>query len=120
MATLRARDFRTNREVTTSSWLGLGFHGHGYGTGARAALFTLAIDHLSASDATTEVFQDNHASHGVSRKLGYQPAGISRGRRGDEVVISDRLGLTSTRWSTLPSRVPVNVTGVEAARSMFA
>lgn len=120
IATLRARDFRVNREVTTSSWLGLRFHGQGYGTEARTALLSLAFDHLGASDATTEVFRDNHASQGVSRKLGYQPDGISRDRRGDEVVVSDRLRLTSARWAALGNRVPVQVTGLEPARSMFA
>ena len=119
IATLRARDFRVNREVTTSSWLGLRFQGKGYGTEARSALLSLAFDHLGASDATTEVFQDNHASQGVSRKLGYQPDGISRDRRGDEVVVSDRLRLTSTRWAAVSDRVPVRVTGLEPARSMF-
>ena len=120
IGTLRARDFRVNREVTTSSWLGLRFQGHGYGTEARTALLTLAFDHLGASDATTEVFQDNHASQGVSRKLGYQPDGISRDRRGDEVVVSDRLRLTSGRWTAVSNRVPVRITGLEPARSMFA
>jgi RimJ/RimL family protein N-acetyltransferase len=120
VATLRARDFRVNREVTTSSWLGLRFQRQGYGTEARAALLTLAFDHLGASDATTEVFQDNHASQGVSRRLGYQPDGISRDRRGDEVVVSDRLRLTSARWASVTSRVPVHITGLEPARSMFA
>jgi RimJ/RimL family protein N-acetyltransferase len=119
IATLRARDFRVNREVTTSSWLGLRFHGKGYGTEARTALLSLAFDHLGGSDATTEVFQDNHASQGVSRKLGYQPDGISRDRRGEEVVVSDRLRLTSARWAAHGSRVPVHVTGLEPARSMF-
>lgn len=119
IATLRARDFRTNREVTTSSWLGLRHQGQGYGTEARTALLTLAFDHLDATDATTEVFQDNHASQGVSRKLGYQADGISRDRRGDDVVVSDRLRLTRARWSDLPDRAAVEVSGLEAARPMF-
>jgi len=120
VATLRARDFRTNREVTTSSWLGLRFHRQGFGTEARTALLTLAFDHLGATDATTEVFRDNAASQGVSRKLGYQPDGITRDRRGDDVVVSDRLRLTSERWAALPHRAPVRVTGLEPARSMFS
>lgn len=120
IATLRARDFRVTREVTTSSWLGVRFQGQGYGTEARTALLALAFDHLGATDATTEVFQDNHASQGVSRKLGYEPDGISRDRRGDEVLVSDRLRLTRPRWDSLTSRVPVQVSGLEAARSMFA
>ena len=119
MATLRARDFRITREVTTSSWLGVRFQGQGYGTEARTALLALAFDHLGATDATSEVFQDNHASQGVSRKLGYERDGISRDRRGEEVLVSDRLRLTRTRWASLTGRVPVEVTGLEAARSMF-
>ncbi|WP_323098149.1 GNAT family N-acetyltransferase [Intrasporangium sp. YIM S08009] len=119
IGTLRARDFRVNREVTTSSWLGLRFHGQGYGTEARTALLTLAFDHLGATDATSEVFQDNHASQGVSRKLGYLHDGISRDRRGEEVLVSDRLRLTSTRWAQVSSRVDVRVAGLERARPMF-
>ena len=119
VATLRARDFRVRREVTTSSWLGLRFQGQGYGTEARTALLTLAFDHLGASDATSEVFQNNHASQGVSRKLGYESDGISRDRREDEVVVSDRLRLTSARWAALADRVPVRVSGLEPALSMF-
>jgi len=120
MATLRARDFRVTREVTTSSWLGLAHQGHGYGTEARTALLTLAFDHLGATDATTEVFPDNHSSQGVSRKLGYQPDGISRDRRGDEVLVSDRLRLTSDRWAANRPDIEVQVTGLDRALDMFA
>ena len=72
MVHLGARDFRVVRGVTTSSWLGLPHHHQGLGTEARAGLLTLAFDHLGATDAVTEVFTDNHASQGVSRKLGYR------------------------------------------------
>ena len=66
----------------------------------RIGLLTLAFDHLGAEAAVTEVFQDNHSSQGVSRKLGYEPDGISRDARGDEVVVSDRLRLTLTKWQS--------------------
>jgi len=118
MVTLRARDFRVVREVTTSSWLGLAHHGRGLGTEARAGLLTLAFEHLGATDATTEVFPDNHASQGVSRKLGYVSDGISRDARGEEVLVSDRLRLTAERWAEV-ERPAITVEGVEAARSMF-
>ncbi|MFC7480772.1 GNAT family N-acetyltransferase [Luedemannella flava] len=77
MVTLRARDFPVVREVTTASWLGIAHHRQGYGTEARAGLLSLAFDHLGAAAARTEVFQDNLASQGVSRKLGYERDGIS-------------------------------------------
>jgi RimJ/RimL family protein N-acetyltransferase len=112
MVTLRARDFTVVREVTTSSWLGLEHQGRGFGTEARTGLLALAFDHLGASDATTEVFADNHASQGVSRRLGYQPDGISRDARGDEVLVSDRLRLTAARWAEV-EHCPVTVQGLD-------
>lgn len=106
------------REVTTSSWLGLPHHGQGYGTEARLALLELAFGHLGAHSARTEVFQDNHASQAVSRKLSYEPDGISRDARGDEVLVSDRLRLTQERWLRL-DRPAILVEGFEACRPMF-
>lgn len=116
--TLRARDFAVTREVGTSSWLGLEHQGQGYGTEARTALLSLAFDHLGATDAVTEVFQDNHASQGVSRRLGYQHDGVSRDPRDGEVLVSDRLRLTAERWAGI-ERVSVSVEGLDAARAMF-
>lgn len=118
MVTLRARDFRILREVTTASWLGLEHQGHGIGTEARTGLLALAFDHLGASNATTEVFPDNHASQGVSRKLGYRPDGISRDARGTDALVSDRLRLTATDWAA-GEHAPITVSGIDEARSMF-
>ncbi|PSL03130.1 RimJ/RimL family protein N-acetyltransferase [Haloactinopolyspora alba] len=119
MVTLRAKDFPVVHEVATTSWLGLEHHGQGLGTEARRGLLTLAFDHLGAEAARTEVFQDNHASQGVSRKLGYEHDGISRDARGSEVLISDRLRLTRSRWADVP-HTDVVVDGVDACRHMFA
>ncbi|MFI7642534.1 GNAT family N-acetyltransferase [Nonomuraea sp. NPDC049400] len=118
VVTLRARDFLVVREVTTSSWLGIEHQGKGYGTEARVGLLTLAFDHLDARAARTEVFQDNHASQGVSRKLGYEHDGVSVDARGDEAVVSDRLRLTREKW-TEQDRQPVRVDGMTACRPMF-
>ena len=118
LVTLRARDFPVAREVTTSSWLGLRHHRKGLGTEARLGLLTLAFDHLGAEAAVTEVLQDNHASQGVSRKLGYESDGISRDARGSEVLVSDRLRLSRSRWEgAMHSDVVVD--GIEACRRMF-
>ncbi|WP_084195570.1 GNAT family N-acetyltransferase [Streptosporangium amethystogenes] len=118
VVTLRARDFLVVREVTTSAWLGIEHQGKGYGTEARVGLLTLAFDHLDAHAARTEVFQDNHASQGVSRKLGYEHDGVSVDARGDEVVMSDRLRLTRQKW-TQQNRQPVRVDGMTDCRPMF-
>lgn len=116
MVTLRATHFTVVREVTTSSWLGLPHHGRGFGTEAR--LGVLAFGHLGAEAALTDVFQDNDASQRVSRKLGYEPDGISRDVRGGDVVVSDRLRLTRDRWMRL-DRPPIRVDGVAGCRHMF-
>lgn len=118
MVNLRARDFPVVREVTTSAWLGLEYQRKGYGTEARAGLLTLAFDHLGANAARTEVFPDNHASQGVSRKLGYEPDGISVDARGSEALVSDRLRLTRQRWAQ-QQRPAVTVDGVRGCRPLF-
>lgn len=118
MVTLRARDFLVVREVATSSWLGLGYQGKGYGTEARVGLLTLAFDHLDARAARTEVFRDNAASQRVSRKLGYEPDGISVDARGSEALVSDRLRLTREKW-TQEERTAVQVHGMTDCRPMF-
>lgn len=118
MATLRARELAVRREVSTSSWLGLEHQGRGLGTSARTGLLALAFDHLGAEHATTEVFTDNHASQGVSRRLGYEHDGISRDVRDGEVLVSDRLRLTAARWRTR-THEPVQVEGLDGCRAMF-
>ncbi|MGC4746084.1 GNAT family N-acetyltransferase [Micromonospora sp. DT201] len=118
VVTLRAQDFTVVRQVTTSAWLGLEHQGRGYGTEARAGLLTLAFDHLGATAALTEVFQDNHSSQGVSRKLGYERDGISVDARDGEAVVSDRLRLTLQRWRQ-HKRLAVTVDGMDACRASF-
>lgn len=118
MVTLRARDFAVVRQVVTSSWLGLAHHGRGYGTEARVGLLTLAFDHLGADAALSEVFQDNHASQAVSRKLGYEPDGISVDARDGEALISDRLRLPARRWRA-QDRPAVTVHGLGPCRAAF-
>ena len=64
------------------------------------------------------MFQDNHSSQRVSRKLGYEPDGISRDARDSEVVISDRLRLTRQKWQS-QSQTGATVVGFADCRSMF-
>jgi RimJ/RimL family protein N-acetyltransferase len=112
IVTVSAHDFPVVREVKTWSWLGLGHQRQGFGTEGRAALLSLAFDHLGATAATTGAFQDNHASLGVSRKLGYQPDGISVDARDGEAVVSQYLRLTRERWRA-GDRPAVTVEGMD-------
>jgi RimJ/RimL family protein N-acetyltransferase len=111
-----ARQFAVLREVRTTSWFGHTHHGQGYGTEARTALLHLAFAELGAEAALSEVFQDNHASQAVSRKLGYRPDGISRDALHGEAVVSDRLRLTRADWRQSND---VRVEGLESCRSFF-
>ncbi|TFD04830.1 N-acetyltransferase [Cryobacterium sandaracinum] len=118
MVALRGRDFPVLREVKTESWLGLEHHGKGLGTEARAALLHLAFDGLGAGAAISEVFQDNLASQGVSRKLGYQHDGISRDVLDGRAVTSDRLRLTREMWEE-KKHLSVTMTGLSPCLPFF-
>jgi hypothetical protein len=104
--------------VTTFSWLGLAHHSRGIGTEARLGVLAVAFDRLGAELALSEAFRDNHASQAVSRRIGYRPDGTSRDARGEEVLVSDRLRLDRGAWEAR-ERPPVQVTGLEAAWTMF-
>ena len=120
MVVVKAHDFAVLREVRTESWLGLVHHGQGLGTQARTALLHLAFEELGAVDALTEVFQDNAASQGVSRKLGYRPDGTSRDVLDGHVAISDRLRLHREDWrGDRASHTPVTVSGVRPCLPFF-
>ncbi|MBP2703171.1 GNAT family N-acetyltransferase [Microbispora sp. RL4-1S] len=73
---MTAKEFAVTREVRTGSWLGRAHQGRGIGTEMRAAVLHLAFSGLGALTATSGAAVDNHASLGVSRKLGYRPDGL--------------------------------------------
>ena len=92
------------RTVGTTSWLIRRSQRRGLGTRCRAAVLELAFQHLGAEAAKTWVLQDNHASIGVSTKLGYRIVGedqiIEDGRELTEVVYQ----LNATDWIDSPTR----------------
>ncbi len=109
---IEGRDFAVRREVATGSWLGRRHHGGGIGTEMRAAVLHLAFAGLGAADALSGAFEDNPASFGVSRKLGYEPDGIERFVVRDHRVTERRLRLTRARWEAHRT-VPVSIDGLE-------
>lgn len=118
MVALRGRDFAALKEVRTESWLGLEFQRRGLGTEARAAVLHVAFQGLGAESAVSEVFQDNAASQGVSRKLGYRHVGISRDIRDGQAVVSDRLRLDRADWVGSHQR-KVDIQGIAACLPLF-
>lgn len=90
---MSGRDFAITREVHTGSWIGRRLHGRGLGTEMRAAVLLFAFDHLGAEVAHSAALADNHASHGVSRKLGYRPNGTATVPRRGVRTVDVRLAL---------------------------
>lgn len=116
---LEGTDFATIRTVDSSSWLVADARGAGVGKAMRRAVLALAFDHLGALAAITSAYQDNHASLGVSRSLGYQPNGVSFLARGDGVDVLEHLRMTRADWLAVGGAPDVEVEGVEAARPFF-
>lgn len=116
---LEGDDFATLRTVDSSSFLAPGGRGRGLGKQMRAAVLALAFDALGARFAITSAWDDNHASLGVSRALGYVDNGVTAHRRGDGAGEMVHLRLTRDTW--LSSRWPeqVTVSGVEDCLPFF-
>ena len=90
-----AREFADRRTVNTGSWLTRALHGRGLGTEMRAGLLMFAFDVLGAEWAESGAAAWNHASLGVSKKLGYELNGVTRQvPRPGEPVDEQRVRLT--------------------------
>jgi len=113
-----ATEFATLRTVGTGSWLGHAYHGRGLGTEMRAAVLELAFAGLGAERATSEAFEDNAASYGVSRKLGYADNGTDWHVVRGKPVRGRRLVLDRDAWAAART-VPVEITGLEPCLPMF-
>jgi RimJ/RimL family protein N-acetyltransferase len=113
-----AHDFAVLRQVSTGSWLGRAYQGQGIGTQMRAAVLHLAFAGLGARQAVSSAFQDNAASLGVSRKLGYRDDGINLRAVRDRPVVDRRLRLTRDDWLATRS-VPVEIEGLAPCLPMF-
>jgi RimJ/RimL family protein N-acetyltransferase len=78
----------------------------------------LAFEGLGAQHATSDAFEDNAASLGVSRKLGYRDDGIEwHAVRGHPATVR-RLRLTRDDWPAARS-VPVEIHGLEPCLPFF-
>jgi len=110
---LEGKDFAVRRTVDSHSWLLASARGRGWGKQMRAAVLSLAFDHLDAAYAVTEAWEDNAASLGVSRSLGYVDNGVDV-HPGPRVM--RRMLLEGSGWS---SPVPVEVTGLTPCLPFF-
>jgi RimJ/RimL family protein N-acetyltransferase len=115
---IAAKNFAVLREVHSGSYLGQAFQGRGMGAEMRAAVLHLAFAGLGAHYATSEAFDDNKASLGVSRKLGYREDGIQRCVVRGQAAVLRRLRLTREDWEA-HRRVSVEIHGLEPCLSLF-
>jgi RimJ/RimL family protein N-acetyltransferase len=93
-----AKQFAVARTVITGSWLIRRAQGHGIGKEMRAAVLHFAFEGLRAVEACTGAFEDNPASLGVTRSLGYQPNGSALNAREGAPVRMLEFVLTRERW----------------------
>jgi RimJ/RimL family protein N-acetyltransferase len=112
------RDFAVLREVHTGSWLGRRYQGQGIGTQMRAAVLHLAFDGLGARSAVSAAFEDNPASLGVSRKLGYRDDGIEWHQVRGRPALTRRLRLDRAGWQAA-RMVPVQIYGLPPCLPLF-
>lgn len=116
---LEGDDFARLRTVDSSSFLVPGARGRGLGKQMRAAVLALAFGSLGARFAITSAWDDNHATLGVSRALGYVDNGVTAHRRGDGAGEMVHLRLARDAWSSSGWPEQVAVSGVEACLPFF-
>jgi RimJ/RimL family protein N-acetyltransferase len=115
---MSATNFASLREVGTGSWLGLNYRRQGIGTAMRAAVLALAFDGLGAEFATSSAFSGNHASLGVSRKLGYVEDGLDRVLVRGQPVLDQRFRLDRATWLA-NAAIEVSISGLEPCLPLF-
>jgi RimJ/RimL family protein N-acetyltransferase len=117
MQDLMASDFAVRRVVSSGSWLGLPFHGHGYGTEMRAAVLALAFEGLGARIAESGYFEGNAPSARVSEKLGYVANGEETYAVAGKAVVEHKVQVTRETWRR--DVVPVTIEGLEPCLKLF-
>ncbi len=111
-----ADDFGVRRCVITGSWLGKSYQGMGFGKEMRAGVLNFAFESLGAERAETCAFEENHASIGINRSLGYQPNGEAVTRRRDTAARDLKYSMNASGWSHSTARkMGISVSGVDDA-----
>ncbi len=108
---LEGKDFAVRRTVDSYSWLVPSVRGQGVGKRMRAAVLELAFAHLGAEVAVSEAWQNNAASLGVSRSLGYRDNGLDIVARDGVPGRMQRLLMERAAWR---APEPVTVLGLAA------
>jgi RimJ/RimL family protein N-acetyltransferase len=119
LQTLEAEHFPMLRTVDSSSWLVPEARGKGIGLAMRTAILALAFDHLRGDAAVTSAREDNLASIGVSRHLGYEDNGTSKSLSPSGPCILRHMILHRDSWLSSGHGTAVEVRGLGACASWF-
>lgn len=114
-----ADGFLTRRTVSTGSWLGRRYQGHGLGREMRTAALQLIFAGFDADVARTAAWHDNAASLGVTRSLPYVQTGSSRQSRRGVFDTMLEFAMTRAQWETLRRR-DIELIGVDAVIDQLA
>lgn len=106
-------DFATLRQFETGSWLGERFQRQGIGKQMRLATLTLGFDGLGADVAVTSAWEDNPASLGVTRSLGYRHQGSRRANREGKPVTLEGYEMDREMFDAIRPD-DVSISGIEA------
>ena len=109
---LKGTHFPVTRSVLTGSWIVQRHQGRGIGKEMRAAVLHLAFAGLGAPEAHTSAFEDNPASLGVTRGLGYVPNGSHIDDREGSPARHLRFVLTRATWEQRP-RTDITIENLE-------
>jgi RimJ/RimL family protein N-acetyltransferase len=111
--------FAERRVVETGSWLGIAHQGTGIGTEMRRAVLHLAFAGLGADFAETAAWEDNAASLGVTRKLGYEPNGSAIELRRDVPTQQWRFRMDRARWESAGWPDDITIDGLEPCLALL-
>ena len=106
---IEGNDFTRLRTVDSASMLAVAARGTGLGKAMRRGVLAFAFGRLHAEYAISSAWQDNHASLGVSRALGYVDNGVERRVRDDGIDDMVHLRLTRDAWSASGLAADVDV-----------
>jgi RimJ/RimL family protein N-acetyltransferase len=113
---LIGKGFAAERTVSTGSWLGRAWQGHGLGTEMRAATLAFAFEGLGATVACSGAIAGNEQSLAVSRKLGYVEVGTGTVAPRGQPVLHHDLELQREQFRGARG---VAIEGLEHVRGMF-
>jgi len=114
---LEGERFPVLRGVESSSWLVSEARGLGIGKEMRAAVLSLAFDHLGAERAISGAWEWNESSLGVSRSLGYVDNGWDIHEHEGKPGVMRRLVLEKSAWD--PTLWPTEVEGLQPCLAWF-